>query len=169
MTTRPRGCLGIFLRLTGDRPTSRESQTTSPDAFPYTLTPTFLTPAERSFFGVLQLACEGRFAIFSKVRLADLFNVTVKGAGWTKAFNQVSQKHVDFLLCDALELRPILLIELDDKSHRSAKTQSRDLFLQHVCDAARVPLMRVPASVAYSPRSLRAAIEQRIGPTPEIL
>src|SRR5439155_13598608 len=34
--------------------------------------------------------------------------------GRYRAFNQVSSKHVDFVLCDATTFRPVLAVELDD-------------------------------------------------------
>jgi hypothetical protein len=39
----------------------------------YEAVPEFLSPAERSFFGVLQQAVASEYQIFAKVRLADVF------------------------------------------------------------------------------------------------
>ena len=59
------------------------------------------------------------------------------------------RKHFDFLLCDKEKLSVICAIELDDRSHRSESRHERDEFLQGVCEAADVPLVRVPVKSGY--------------------
>src|SRR5438046_32622 len=79
-----------------------------------------LTEAERSFFGVLDQALAGEYRLFAKVRLADVVR-PVQGpsrSGRPAAFNSISAKHVDFVLCDPSSLRVVGVVELDDKSHR---------------------------------------------------
>ena len=66
-----------------------------------------------------------------------------------KAFNKISAKHFDFLLCDKEDLSVACAIELDDGSHNSKRRQERDEFLKGVCEAAGVPLIQIPAKSAY--------------------
>ena len=65
------------------------------------------------------------------------------------AFNRISGKHFDFLLCDKEDLSVICAIELDDRSHNSKRRHERDEFLKGVCEAAGVPLIQVPAKSGY--------------------
>src|SRR5687768_10977332 len=72
----------------------------------------FLSPAERSFFGVLQQAAGSDFIVFAKVRLADIVR-PVKNpgrSGWRSAFNCICGKHVDFILCDPASMYVLLAI-----------------------------------------------------------
>jgi hypothetical protein len=53
---------------------------------------------------------------------------------------------VDFLICDAGSMQPLLGIELDDASHGKAESVDRDRFMERVFGAAELPLMRVKAA-----------------------
>lgn len=118
------------------------------------------TPAERSFFGVLNQAINNDVVAFGKVRVADVITPKkggVKGA-WQSAFNKISAKHFDFVLCNKGDLSFICSIELDDKSHNSEKQKARDAFLESACKSAGFPLIRFPAKTAYSVDDIRQSL-----------
>jgi ssDNA-binding Zn-finger/Zn-ribbon topoisomerase 1 len=132
---------------------AKRSQKGSPvqEAFTYQKADALFTPAERSFLGVLQQVVGDNAAIFGKVRVADVVEPKT-GLGRSarqKAFNKISAKHFDFLLCDKEDLSVACAIELDDGSHNSKRRQERDEFLKGVCNAAGVPLVQVPAKSGY--------------------
>ncbi|MDA7745995.1 DUF2726 domain-containing protein [Psychromonas sp.] len=110
------------------------------------------TPAERSFYGVLNQAINGDLEVFAKVRVADVLTPKksgVKGT-WQTAFNKISAKHFDFVICNKNDLSFACAIELDDSSHNTAKAKKRDAFLESACQSANFPLMRVPAKATYN-------------------
>lgn len=112
----------------------------------------FLSPAERSFFGVLTSAVGGDLLVFAKVRVADVL-VPSKGLGkanWQRTFNKISAKHFDFILCNKDDLSAVCAIELDDKSHNSAKIKDRDQFLNEACESAGFPLRRFKVKTGYT-------------------
>ena len=130
------------------------------EALPYQKSEALFTPAERSFLGVLQQAVGNNAAIFGKVRVADVVEPKT-GLGRSarqKAFNKISAKHFDFLLCDKEDLSVACAIELDDGSHNSKRRQERDEFLKGVCEAAGVPLIQVPAKSAYVISEVRSLL-----------
>ena len=115
------------------------------------------TAAERSFLGALQLACPSHVVVMGKVRIADVLK-PVKGLGrkhWQIAFNKISAKHFDFVLCDANDLSVIAVIELDDASHKKAKTHLRDVFVESACESAGLKLHRFKASAKYTVEDIR--------------
>ena len=127
---------------------------------PYRRLPALFTPAERSFFGVLSQAVGDDALIFGKVRVADVLTPqksTDKGV-WQIAFNKISAKHFDFVLCRKDDLTFLCAIELDDRSHNSAKTQIRDAFLEEACQSADFPLIRFPAKSAYKISDVRQSL-----------
>lgn len=100
-----RGCLGFLLHFIGIRPNDRSSS--QEDQFPYRLRDDFLSPAELSFFRVLEKAVDTRFAIAVKVRIADLLFVPNQES--SQGFrNKIDRKHVDFVLCDRSTMKPQL-------------------------------------------------------------
>ena len=126
----------------------------------YQALPYLLTAAERSFYAALSLAVDGRLAIFAKVRVADLITPQ-KGltkSDWQGAFNKISAKHVDFVLCDLNDLSVVCVLELNDKSHQKAKRKARDAFLQEACQSAGLPLVAVAARSTYQVQALRTLL-----------
>lgn len=142
-----RGCLGFFLHFIGIRPSGGSSS--QEDRFPYRLRDDFLSPAELSFFRVLEKAVDSRFAITVKVRISDL--LFVPNQEGSQGFrNRIDRKHVDFLLCDRSTMKPQLVIELDDASHNRPDRQDRDRFVDRAFAAAGLPILHIKAQRAYS-------------------
>lgn len=132
--------------------------------FPYAVRDDFLSPAEFSFYRVLQTVVLDRAIICPKVALGDLFFSTEKDPSLFRAFtNKIDRKHVDFLLCDRKTLRPLIGIELDDKSHNRVDRQVRDDFVNGVFSAAKLPLIRVPTQTAYSTVELSTLLRSNVG------
>lgn len=119
--------------------------------YPYQSSGVLFTPAERSFYGVLERSVGETAKVLGKVRVADVITPR-KGLSrgeWQKAFNKISAKHFDFVLCKNDDLSIICAIELDDSSHNSKNRQNRDEFLKSACEAASIPLIQVPAKAGY--------------------
>lgn len=129
----------------------------------------FLSPAERSFFGVLNQAAGEEWRVFAKVRIADVLT-PAKGLSrsrWQSAFNAISAKHFDYLLCDPADCSPKLAVELDDKSHAKAKARQRDRLIESACQSAGLPLLRVKAARSYSVAEIRDRIQELTAPEPD--
>jgi len=119
------------------------------------------TAAERSFLGVLDHAVDGEYRVFGKVRVADVI-IPAKGMSrknWRIAFNKISAKHFDYVLCSKDKLEVIAVIELDDKSHNSKKAIKRDALLENACSSADLKLIRFQAKSSYQINSVREKIE----------
>lgn len=142
----------------------RSQEGLSDTALPYSKAPSLFTPAERSFFGVLTQAVGNDFQIFGKVRVADVLTVKegLERSARNTAFNRISAKHFDFLLCSPSDLSVLCAIELNDKSHGQRKRQERDDFLDAACKAACLPLVVFPAQAAYTPADVAAKIAQAL-------
>jgi hypothetical protein len=119
--------------------------------YPYQKLDALFTPAERSFYGVLEQIKGDSAIVLGKVRVADVIkpNKGLSRSEWQKAFNKISAKHFDFLLCKNDGLSVLCAIELDDSSHLSKNRQQRDEFLRGACEASSVPLIQVPAKAGY--------------------
>lgn len=128
--------------------------------YPYNLRDDFLSAAELSFYKVLTTALNGDAIICTKVGLGDLFWVSPKDKTIYRTYtNKIDRKHVDFLLCDPTTMRPLVGIELDDKSHQRADRRERDEFVDGVFKAANLQLVHVPARRAYKTAEVAAALK----------
>jgi very-short-patch-repair endonuclease len=138
-----------------------------------------LTPAERALLAVLRDAVIGLAEelgrpeplLLAKVRLADLVEVDAAKVGGDRsrratAQNRINGKHADFVLCHPETTRPLLVIELDDRSHARDDRKARDAFVDAACAAASLPVLHVPApppAARYEPRDLARRIAERLG------
>ena len=124
-----------------------------------------LSPAELSFFSVLDLAVGDSAHIVVKVRVADLLrpHKGMTRSNWQKAFNSISSKHIDFVICDKTNFKPLCAIELNDKSHQRKSRTVRDEFITKAFASARVPLEFIIARRAYSVERIREQLEPYLG------
>lgn len=125
------------------------------------------TTAERSFLGVLDQAVSEKFRIFGKVRVADIIT-PAKGLdrkNWQSAFNRISSKHFDYVLCSKESLEVIAVIELDDKSHTSKKAIKRDKLIESACKSADIKLIRFKAKRNYRVHDVSGSIETALNPS----
>ena len=141
------------------------------DGNDYALRPVILSPAERSFLGVLEPLLPEEIGYLVKIRLGDVFT-TRKGLDPSRragARNRINQKHVDFLLIRTSDLTPLAGIELDDSSHEAEDRQRRDAFVDSIFQGCRVPLLHVVARATYNPAELRASLTEILArkPAPE--
>lgn len=142
----------------------RDKKPADADVFPYHLRDDFLTPAEHNFYLVLRQAVGDWALVCPKVSLSDLFYARSKDYGQFLTYtNKIDRKHVDFLLCDPQSIRPLLGVELDDKSHRRKDRRERDRFVEGVFAAAGLPLARLSVQHAYNTHELCALLQQHAG------
>ncbi len=127
------------------------------ETLPYRVRDDFLSPAEFSLYKILCALGDTGLVIQSKVRLADIFFVVHPNENMTY-FNRIAQKHLDFLVCDSVTMKPLLGIELDDFSHKRSDRQERDDFVDQVFEAASLPLLRLPVQREYNTKEVAAKI-----------
>lgn len=152
VTNEKSGCLSVIFPFL-----KRSQKEVASKDLPYRLRDDFLSPAEFSFYKVLSSIVGTRLTIQSKVRLADIFFVARPNEN-VAYFNRIAQKHLDFLVCDSVTMKPVFGIELDDASHKQNNRQERDDFVEKVCRVAGLPLLRFPVQREYNPREIAVQI-----------
>jgi hypothetical protein len=158
------GCLGFLMRLFSGGPGEAQpvsnGQPTSAEFRAYRVADSILTASELAFYRVLRQAVGNTYTITCKARLGDVFAVVPKNN--YSALNRIQSKHVDFLLCDPVTMRPVAGIELDGWSHKMAKEQARDQFKDDLYRVTGLPLVRIPDAGAYDVSTVRAQIDAEI-------
>jgi very-short-patch-repair endonuclease len=114
----------------------------------------FLTRAEHECYDSLVQAVGQEYLIFAQVHLPTLLDNKVVGQNWNAAFRHISQKSVDFVLCDKAYVSPKLAIELDDKSHEHPDRQDRDREVERILKVAGMPLLRLENYGNFNPQDL---------------
>jgi hypothetical protein len=126
--------------------------------------------AERSFLGVLDDAVGRDYRVFGKVRVADVINVRSVSdrSAWQRAFNKISAKHFDFIVCKRDDLSIIGAVELDDKSHQKSKRIVRDQFLEKICSDISLPLLKIKVQKSYYFNEIKQQVDEILKITPQV-
>lgn len=129
--------------------------------WPYRTRDSLLSPAEVSFYHVLASVVNGRVVICPKAGLKDILLITkrYKSRDYYRYFGRISQKHVDFVLCEPKSMQLVAAIELDDRSHGRADRENRDTVVDKIFSAAGLPLLHVAAAQTYNTSELAATLE----------
>ncbi len=98
----------------------------------YQLRSPLFTPAEKVLYTALSEAVFDNQLVFGKVRVADVLQPAagLSKSRWQAAFNRISAKHFDYVICDKDTLSILIAIELQDKSHHQPHRLKRDQFLK---------------------------------------
>jgi hypothetical protein len=155
------GCLAF---LFGGGPPSGRGTVRSGQPLPYRRKDYLLTQGERAFYLVLCRAVDAdRHRVFCKVRLGDLLWMP-KGTDKRQShWNRIQSKHADFVVCSADVLRPLVVIELDDRSHERSDRRERDRFVDQALAAAGLPVIHVRAQASYNAAQIGAQVAQAMG------
>ena len=121
-----------------------------------------MTKPEHELFDVLMSAVGNDYLIFAQVHLPTLLDNKVVGQNWRGAFRHISEKSVDFVLCDKAYISPKLAIELDDKTHERPERQDRDREVERILKEAGIPLLRLENHGRFNPDELAREISSAI-------
>jgi very-short-patch-repair endonuclease len=153
------------------------------ELLPYRARAGILSPGEREFFPILRVAVKMAWHaqhtgnttppwVFASVRLAEVLEITASRSDqrsvWQTAFNRITRKQLDFVLCDPDSTRPLLVIELDDRSHQRSDRRERDGFIDDACAAAGLPILHIPAAMTYNAHAIADQIRRVLSPSPTV-
>ena len=127
---------------------------------PYKIKKDLFSHAELSFLGILDRAIPAEYRVFGKVRIADLITPDMRRDDkmFIAAFNQISAKHVDYVICERASLKPVIVVELDDKSHNTKKSRKRDEFVNKAFLSEKLKMIRFEAKSGYNQKEVESQI-----------
>ncbi len=114
----------------------------------------FMSRAEHECYNALVVAVGEKYHVFPQVHLPSIIDNKVVGQNWKGAFRHISQKSVDFVLCDKAYISPKLAIELDDRTHERQDRKDRDGEVERVLKNAGLPLLRLENHGRFSTSEL---------------
>lgn len=108
-----------------------------------------LTDAELQLFHFMQnnLCQVDRITILAKVRLADIAEVDNRITLSKEYLWKITNKHVDFLICEKNTLDVICAVELDDYTHESQEAKEKDMFIMQVLDSVGIRTVRIRTKI----------------------
>jgi hypothetical protein len=124
----------------------------------YQLKDELLNDSELALFINLQKYLGDKFIVLSKVRIEDFVKVPEKDLDYGERQGmrgRIKSRHVDFLICDRADTKPLLAIELDGHSHFGAKSQARDEFVNELYKSIGLPIEHIPVGANFEKEALR--------------
>ena len=125
-----------------------------------------LTENEKRFYKKLKpITDKYNLELLTKIRMADIIEVseTVNKTEWSKYFSKIKSKHIDFAITDKDNLNILLLIELDDSSHKEKSRIERDNFINQAYISAGIPIARLYYNTSNLEEIIKMCIKKVTG------
>lgn len=142
----------------------KNNDESGPKKYQYKQKNFFMSRAEHECFDAIIKAVGNEYHIFSQVHLSSIVDNKVTGQNWKGAFKHISQKSVDFVLCDKAYISPKLAIELDDKTHERPDRVERDVEVERILKNAGLPLLRLENNGGFNPQAIAEQIKNLLEP-----
>jgi hypothetical protein len=120
----------------------------------YKLKNTLMNKSELALYINLEAAFRDSHLVFSKVRIEDFVEVrTDMHLSRSEIFGlrgKIKSRHVDFLICEINNIRPIVAIELDGYSHNHPRAIERDKFVDELYSSIGLEVVHVRVGSDFS-------------------
>lgn len=120
----------------------------------------FLNKGERELFEKLIEAMPTSYVI-TQIRLADIVSVKKSNENWQGWQNKISQKSVDFVICNK-SFVVLACIELDGKTHEREDRKKTDTTKDEILNAAGIPIIRIKTSDHPSVEEIKKRLEEAV-------
>lgn len=127
------------------------------EEYRYAVKESFMSAPERELYARLLRVIGGDFAVFPQVALVSLIDKVNFGSYRNELF-----RIVDFALCDRFNLKPVLIIELNDASHKREERARRDEKVRCIAARAGLNILTLELDAMPDDRTLRKKIFSEI-------
>ncbi len=104
-----------------------------------------VTPSELEFLKTLRRIAPERYEVLPQATLLSVIDKKTETAYRNELF-----RVIDYVFVDRITFAPLLLVELNDRSHLRADRKMRDEKVREICDKAKLPL------VTFTPEETRS-------------
>lgn len=118
--------------------------------------------AEHEFFDILVEAVGDKYYVFPQIHLTNILDNKVVGQNWKGAFRHIDEKSVDYVICDKAYIKPLLAIELDDKTHGQENRRLQDGEVERILSKAGLPLLRFENHGNFNKEEVKYTVLERL-------
>lgn len=97
-----------------------------------------MSDCEKYFYDVLTQNFSQKYLVLPQVNLATIINKT---KDFPTQYQNELNRNIDFGIFDKITLTPLLLIEINDKTHSQKNRIYRDKKVREICDMAQINLI----------------------------
>jgi hypothetical protein len=156
----PFGVLVVVVMLvqlfSGKNNKKEKTSVSQKNEYEYHKKDSLITRPEHEVFDILVEIFGDAYYVFPQVHLSS-FLFTERGQG-KGAFSHINQKSVDYLICDKAYIKPLIAIELDDRSHQEEERKIRDENVEQVLQQVNLPLVRIENHGSFDKQKIKEQI-----------
>ncbi len=150
----------LFIKLLGENSSKKEKVK---PLYKYKKKDFLITRPEHEFFDILVEILGDKYHVFTQVHLPTILDHKVpNGQNWKGAFSHINGKSVDFVICDKDYIKPLLAIELDDKSHEREDRILRDSEVERMMEESGMKLVRFENHGNFDKEEIRKTILEKL-------
>lgn len=124
-----------------------------------------MTKSEHEFFDILIDIAGDQYYIFPQIHLSTFLDNKIVGQNWRAAFKHINEKSVDYIICDKSYIKPIIAIELDDKTHEKDDRKERDYEVERILKEAGLILLRFKNNGFFNREEIKESISEKLNIT----
>lgn len=121
-----------------------------------------MSRAEHEFFDIIVDITKDQYHVFPQIHLSTILDNKVVGQNWKGAFRHIDEKSVDYIICDKVYIKPLLAIELDDKTHEQNNRKIRDGEVERILSNANLPLLRFGNNGYFNKEEIQRLILEKL-------
>jgi very-short-patch-repair endonuclease len=121
-----------------------------------------MSRAEHEFFDILIGIIGNQYYIFPQIHLSTILDNKVVGQSWRGAFRHIDEKSVDFVICDKAYIKPLLAIELDDRTHERNDRKERDEEVERILNEAGLSLVRFRNNGHFDKEEIKRLVSEKL-------
>lgn len=152
--------IGLAVKFLENNSTKKEEKKKS--LYKYKRKDFLVSRPEHEFFDILVEILGNQYQIFTQVHLPTILDHKVAGQNWKGAFSHINGKSVDFVICDKAYIKPLLAIELDDKSHEREDRIERDGEVEQMLKEAGMPFVRFGNNGSFNKEEISRLVLEKL-------
>ncbi|MFA5936574.1 MAG: DUF2726 domain-containing protein [Candidatus Paceibacterota bacterium] len=121
-----------------------------------------MSRVEHEFFDILVDITKDQYYIFPQIHLPTILDNKVVGQNWKGAFRHIDEKSVDYVICDKAYIKPLLAIELDDRTHERENRKIRDEEVERILNNAGLPLLRFSNNGNFNKEEIKRLLLEKL-------
>lgn len=139
-----------------------EKEKVSKSLYNYKKKDFLMSRAEHEFFDILIELLTDKYYVFPQIHLSTILDNKVVGQNWKGAFRHIDEKSVDFVICDKAYIKPILAIELDDRTHEREDRKGRDGEVERILNESGLSLLRFGNNGSFNKEEIKHLILEKL-------
>lgn len=129
----------------------------------YTTKTTLITECENKFYKILKDNFNDKYEIHPQIPLSSIIE---KHKTFENQYQNELYRIIDFGIFSKDTLKPLLLIEVNDKTHKTKERRERDSKIKEICDIANIELMTFwtdyPNTEEYITNRIKKSLKYKI-------